>query len=63
MFRPDLLTGAQTEQLSTRAMDAVLAPTLHRALYCTMGVGRRLFRWMLLSGGALGNSAWQCASA
>ena len=32
---------AQTEQLSTRAMDAVLATTLHGALYCTMGVGRR----------------------
>ena len=32
---------AQTEHLSTRALDAVLATTLHGALYCTMGVGRR----------------------
>ncbi len=32
---------AQTEQLSSRAADAILAPTLHGALYCTLGVGRR----------------------
>ncbi len=32
---------AQTEHLSTRAADAVLATTLHGALYCTMGVGKR----------------------
>jgi NAD(P)-dependent dehydrogenase (short-subunit alcohol dehydrogenase family) len=32
---------AQTEHLSPRAADAILAPTLHGALYCTLGVGRR----------------------
>ena len=32
---------AQTEQLSSRAADAILAPTLHGALYCTLGAGRR----------------------
>ena len=32
---------AQTEQLSFRAADAILAPTLHGAMYCTLGVGRR----------------------
>jgi NAD(P)-dependent dehydrogenase (short-subunit alcohol dehydrogenase family) len=32
---------AQTEQLSFRAADAVLAPTLHGAMYCTFGAGRR----------------------
>ena len=32
---------AQTERLSARAADAILAPTLHGALYCTLGVGRR----------------------
>ncbi len=32
---------AQTERLSSRAVDAVLGPTLHGALYCTLGVGRR----------------------
>ena len=32
---------AQTEHLSTRAADAVLATTLHGALYCTLGVGKR----------------------
>ena len=32
---------AQTEQLSFRAADAVLAPTLHGALYCTLAAGRR----------------------
>jgi len=32
---------AQTEQLSFRAADAVLAPTLHGAMYCTLGAGRR----------------------
>jgi NAD(P)-dependent dehydrogenase (short-subunit alcohol dehydrogenase family) len=32
---------AQTDHLSFRAMDAVLAPSLHGALYCTMAVGRR----------------------
>ena len=32
---------AQTERLSPRAMDAVLATSLHGALYCTVGVGRR----------------------
>jgi NAD(P)-dependent dehydrogenase (short-subunit alcohol dehydrogenase family) len=31
---------AQTDHLSFRAMDAVLAPSLHGALYCTMAVGR-----------------------
>jgi NAD(P)-dependent dehydrogenase (short-subunit alcohol dehydrogenase family) len=32
---------AQTEHLSFRAADAVLAPTLHGAMYCTLGAGRR----------------------
>jgi NAD(P)-dependent dehydrogenase (short-subunit alcohol dehydrogenase family) len=32
---------AQTEHLSSRAADAILAPTLHGAMYCTLGAGRR----------------------
>jgi NAD(P)-dependent dehydrogenase (short-subunit alcohol dehydrogenase family) len=32
---------AQTEQLSFRAADAILAPTLHGAMYCTLGTGKR----------------------
>jgi NAD(P)-dependent dehydrogenase (short-subunit alcohol dehydrogenase family) len=32
---------AQSEHLSSRAADAILAPTLQGALYCTLGVGRR----------------------
>ena len=32
---------AQTEHLSFRAVDAVLAPTLHGAMYCTLGAGKR----------------------
>jgi NAD(P)-dependent dehydrogenase (short-subunit alcohol dehydrogenase family) len=32
---------AQSEHLSFRAADAVLAPTLHGAMYCTLGAGRR----------------------
>src|ERR1700744_1499460 len=32
---------AQTEHLSFRAADAVLAPTLHGAVYCTLAAGRR----------------------
>jgi NAD(P)-dependent dehydrogenase (short-subunit alcohol dehydrogenase family) len=32
---------AQTERLSFRAADAVLAPTLHGAIYCTLGAGKR----------------------
>jgi NAD(P)-dependent dehydrogenase (short-subunit alcohol dehydrogenase family) len=32
---------AQTEHLSFRAADAVLAPTLHGAMYCTLAAGRR----------------------
>jgi NAD(P)-dependent dehydrogenase (short-subunit alcohol dehydrogenase family) len=32
---------AQTHEMSTRAMDAILATTLHGTLYCTHGVGRR----------------------
>src|SRR4030088_2560184 len=32
---------AQTEQLWFRAADAVLAPTLHGAMYCTLGAGKR----------------------
>lgn len=32
---------AQTHLLSHRAADAILAPTLHGALYCTLGAGRR----------------------
>src|ERR1700748_175367 len=32
---------AQTEQMSFRAADAILAPTLHGTMYCTLGAGRR----------------------
>jgi NAD(P)-dependent dehydrogenase (short-subunit alcohol dehydrogenase family) len=32
---------AQTEHLLFRAADAVLAPTLHGAMYCTLAAGRR----------------------
>jgi NAD(P)-dependent dehydrogenase (short-subunit alcohol dehydrogenase family) len=32
---------ARTEQLSFRAADAILAPTLHGTMYCTLAVGRR----------------------
>ena len=32
---------AQTERLSFRAADAILAPTLHGAMYCTLAVGKR----------------------
>jgi NAD(P)-dependent dehydrogenase (short-subunit alcohol dehydrogenase family) len=32
---------AQTDRLSFRAADAILAPTLHGAMYCTLGAGRR----------------------
>jgi NAD(P)-dependent dehydrogenase (short-subunit alcohol dehydrogenase family) len=32
---------AQTEHLSFRAADAVLAPTLHGTMYCTLAAGRR----------------------
>ena len=32
---------ARTERLSARAADAILAPTLHGALYCTLELGRR----------------------
>jgi NAD(P)-dependent dehydrogenase (short-subunit alcohol dehydrogenase family) len=32
---------AQTEHLSVRAADAILAPTLHGALYCTLAAGKR----------------------
>lgn len=32
---------AQSEHLSARAADAILAPTLHGALYCTISAGRR----------------------
>jgi NAD(P)-dependent dehydrogenase (short-subunit alcohol dehydrogenase family) len=32
---------AQTEHLSFRAADAILAPTLHGALYCTLSAGKR----------------------
>ncbi|MBI5263920.1 MAG: SDR family oxidoreductase [Bradyrhizobium sp.] len=32
---------AQTEDLSFRAADAILAPTLHGAMYCTIAAGRR----------------------
>jgi NAD(P)-dependent dehydrogenase (short-subunit alcohol dehydrogenase family) len=32
---------AQTEHLSFRAADAILAPTLHGTMYCTLAVGRR----------------------
>jgi NAD(P)-dependent dehydrogenase (short-subunit alcohol dehydrogenase family) len=32
---------AQTEHLSFRAADAVLSPTLHGTMYCTLGAGKR----------------------
>jgi NAD(P)-dependent dehydrogenase (short-subunit alcohol dehydrogenase family) len=32
---------AQTEHLSFRAADAILAPTLHGAMYCTIAAGKR----------------------
>src|ERR1700704_6113661 len=32
---------AQTEQLSFSAADAILAPTLHGAMYCTLAAGKR----------------------
>ena len=32
---------AQTEQMSFRAVDAILAPTLHGAMYCTLAAGKR----------------------
>jgi NAD(P)-dependent dehydrogenase (short-subunit alcohol dehydrogenase family) len=32
---------AQTENLSFRAADAILAPTLHGAMYCTLAAGKR----------------------
>jgi NAD(P)-dependent dehydrogenase (short-subunit alcohol dehydrogenase family) len=32
---------AQTEHLSARAADAILAPTLHGTMYCTLALGRR----------------------
>jgi NAD(P)-dependent dehydrogenase (short-subunit alcohol dehydrogenase family) len=32
---------AQTEHLSFRAADAILAPTLHGTMYCTLATGRR----------------------
>jgi NAD(P)-dependent dehydrogenase (short-subunit alcohol dehydrogenase family) len=32
---------AQTEHLSFRAADAILSPTLHGAMYCTLSVGKR----------------------
>jgi NAD(P)-dependent dehydrogenase (short-subunit alcohol dehydrogenase family) len=32
---------AQSEHLSLRAADAILAPTLHGTLYCTLAAGRR----------------------
>src|SRR3954471_6673373 len=31
----------QTDQLSFRAADSILAPTLHGAMYCTLGAGKR----------------------
>ena len=32
---------ARTEQLSSRAADAILAPTLHGTMYCTLAAGKR----------------------
>lgn len=32
---------AQTEKLSFKAADAILAPTLHGAMYCTLAAGKR----------------------
>jgi hypothetical protein len=31
----------RTERLSFRAADAILAPTLHGAMYCTLAAGKR----------------------
>src|SRR6202045_1655367 len=44
---------AQTEQLSFRAAVAVLAPTLHGAMYCTLGAGKR---WIEAGHGGVGLS-------
>src|SRR6266404_4781242 len=54
MFEKGLLAGkrvlvtnaaatfiAQSEHLSFRAADAILAPTLHGTMYCTLAAGRR----------------------
>jgi NAD(P)-dependent dehydrogenase (short-subunit alcohol dehydrogenase family) len=45
---PDILVNnaaatfiAQSEHLSFRAADAILAPTLHGAMYCTLAAGKR----------------------
>lgn len=45
---PDVLVNnaaatfiAQSEHLSFRAADAILAPTLHGAMYCTLAAGKR----------------------
>src|SRR5207253_6640922 len=32
---------AQTEHMSFRAADAILAPTLHGTMYCTLAAGKR----------------------
>src|ERR1700743_1407145 len=32
---------AKPEQMSSRAADAILAPTLHGTMYCTLAAGRR----------------------
>src|SRR6202012_1545953 len=32
---------AQSERMSFRAADAILAPTLHGTMYCTLGAGKR----------------------
>ncbi|MBO4222786.1 SDR family oxidoreductase [Bradyrhizobium neotropicale] len=37
---------AQTEHLSFRAADAILAPTLHGAMYCTLAAGKRWIEGM-----------------
>ena len=43
---------AQTEHLSFRAADAILAPTLHGTMYCTLAAGKR---W--IEGGHQGRGA------
>jgi NAD(P)-dependent dehydrogenase (short-subunit alcohol dehydrogenase family) len=52
---------AQTEHLSARAADAILAPTLHGGLYCSLAAGKR---WIAdLSAGAAGTDNATAAAA
>lgn len=49
---------AQSEHMSARAADAILAPTLHGGLYCTLAAGRR---W--IAGDARAQASVEAASA